>query len=138
MSNCSCALNFSSMKNKNVLGGALIPCCFDPLTGYFRDGYCKTLPQDTGTHVICAIMTPEFLSFTRDRGNDLITPIPQWQFRGLRPGDKWCLCVSRWLEAERAGLAPKIILEATHAKTLEFVSLDVLKLYAVDSSTNQT
>ena len=136
MSISACAAIFSLMEGKNVLGSQLKPCCFDPLTGYFRDGYCRTLPQDTGTHVVCAIMTEEFLSYTRSRGNDLTTPIPHWQFPGLKPEDRWCLCISRWLEAEKAGVAPKIVLEATHAKALEYVSLDVLKLYAVDVQTN--
>lgn len=115
---------------KNVLGSKLQSCCLDPVTGYFRDGFCKTMIQDTGTHVVCGIMTDEFLKFTKLRGNDLTTPRPEWQFPGLQEGDKWCLCVSRWLEAETAGCAPKLILEATHQKTLEFTTLDVLKKYA--------
>lgn len=116
---------------KNVLGGTLIACCYEPLTGYFRDGFCKTLPEDTGTHVVCAVVTEEFLDFTKRRGNDLSTPIPQWQFPGLKPGDKWCLCISRWLEAERSGVAPGIILEATHVKALEYASLEKLRQYAI-------
>ena len=115
----------------NVLGTKLVACCFEPLTGYFRDGYCRTMAQDTGTHVVCAVVTEEFLVFTKDRGNDLSTPIPQWQFPGLKPGDKWCLCISRWLEAERAGVAPNVVLEATSAKALEYTSLDKLRQYGL-------
>ena len=113
----------------NVLGTELSSCCTDPLTGYFRDGLCRTMAMDTGTHVVCAVVSEDFLSFTKTRGNDLSTPIPQWQFPGLRPGDRWCLCISRWLEAEEAGEAPPIILEATHSKALEYVSLQLLKRY---------
>ncbi|MGB5822190.1 MAG: DUF2237 domain-containing protein [Saonia sp.] len=113
----------------NVLGTDLNPCCYEPMTGYFRDGYCKTLPEDTGTHVVCAKMTQEFLSFTKERGNDLSTPRPQWRFPGLVPGDKWCLCIGRWKEAEKAGVAPPVILECTHIKALEYTSLKLLKKY---------
>ena len=115
--------------NHNVLGEELIPCCMDPLTGYFRDGYCRTLAMDTGTHVVCAVVTSEFLHFTRQKGNDLTTPIPQWQFPGLKPGDKWCLCISRWLEAEREGVAPAVVLEATSRKALQYASLELLRKY---------
>ncbi|MFP2994812.1 DUF2237 domain-containing protein [Spongiivirga sp. MCCC 1A20706] len=113
----------------NVLGTKLEPCCFDPATGYFRDGYCKTISKDTGTHTVCAIMTAEFLEYTKSMGNDLTTPIPQWQFPGLVVGSKWCLCVSRWSQAEKAGVAPKVILKATLQKTLDYVSLELLKKY---------
>lgn len=113
----------------NVLGTELIPCCMDPITGYFRDGLCRTISMDTGTHVVCAVVTEDFLAFTKGRGNDLSTPIPQWQFPGLTPGDKWCLCISRWLEAVEAGVAPPIVLGATHKKALEYVSLEMLKRY---------
>ncbi|MCE2611566.1 DUF2237 domain-containing protein [Flavobacteriaceae bacterium D16] len=113
----------------NVLGTKLIPCCMDPVTGYFRDGLCRTMAMDTGTHVVCALVSEEFLTYTKSKGNDLSTPIPQWQFPGLKPGDKWCLCISRWLEAVDAGVAPSIILEATHKKALEYVSLQMLKRY---------
>lgn len=116
---------------RNVLGTELTPCCLDPVTGYFRDGLCRTMALDTGTHVVCARVTEAFLSFTKEMGNDLSTPIPQWQFPGLKPGDKWCLCISRWLEAEEAGVAPPIILEATHRKALEYVSLSLLRKYAL-------
>lgn len=110
----------------NVLGTALEPCCFAPKTGFYRDGYCKTGDMDTGTHVVCALMTQEFLAFTLSRGNDLITPIPYYNFPGLIPGDKWCLCVSRWKEAYDARVAPPVILEATHEKALKTVSFDML------------
>ena len=100
------------------------------MTGYFRDGSCRTISEDTGTHTVCAVMTDEFLRFSASRGNDLITPAPHYQFPGLKSGDKWCLCVSRWIEAEKANKAPKLILEATHEKTLNYTSLDVLVKHA--------
>ena len=115
---------------KNVFGEPLEICCTNPLTGYFRDGLCRTVFQDTGTHTVCAIMTDEFLKFSASKGNDLITPIPQYQFPGLKAGDKWCICVMRWLQAEKSGKAPKLILEATHEKTLDYTSLSVLINYA--------
>ena len=121
----------------NVLGTELIPCCMDPVTGYFRDGLCRTMAMDTGTHVVCAVVNEDFLLFTRLRGNDLSTPIPQWQFPGLKPGDKWCLCVSRWLEAEEAGVAPPVILAATHKKALEYVALDLLQRYQYSTDKSQ-
>ncbi|MFT6048452.1 MAG: hypothetical protein ACI9KI_000172 [Patiriisocius sp.] len=117
----------------NVLGTALEPCCVDPATGYFRDGYCRTMSQDTGTHIVCAIMTSDFLNYTRLKGNDLSTPIPHWQFPGLIAGSKWCLCISRWLEAEKAGVAPPIVLEATLDKALKYTTLALLKKYEVPS-----
>ncbi|MDP5231825.1 MAG: DUF2237 domain-containing protein [Cellulophaga sp.] len=113
----------------NVLGTTLEPCCTNPATGYFRDGFCRTIQEDTGTHVLCAVVTKDFLDFTKARGNDLTTPIPQWSFPGLQEGSKWCLCISRWLEAERAGKAPFVILEATHEKALEYTTLAMLKKY---------
>ena len=115
---------------KNVFGEELDICCISPMTGYFRDGLCKTIDEDRGTHTVCAIMTDEFLNFSASRGNDLITAIPYYQFPGLKDGDKWCLCVSRWIEAEKAGKAPKLILEATHEKTLEYTTLDTLVKHA--------
>ena len=118
----------------NVFGLPLESCCQDPLTGYFRDGYCKTMREDLGTHVVCARVTLEFLEFSRSRGNDLITPIPQWQFPGLKPGDQWCLCVSRWIEAEKAGVAPPVVLEATHEKALEYTNMETLLKYAYTSA----
>lgn len=116
---------------KNVLGGDLQCCCTRPMTGYFRDGFCRTDAMDTGTHTVCAILTQEFLAYSASRGNDLMTPIPYWNFPGLKPGDKWCLCISRWLEAERAGKAPLLILEATHEKSLKHTSLEKLQEYAL-------
>tara|TARA_Y100001936_G_scaffold226997_1_gene246918 strand:- start:962 stop:1333 length:372 start_codon:yes stop_codon:yes gene_type:complete len=116
---------------KNVFGQELQICCTSPMTGYFRDGICRTISEDTGTHTVCAIMTDEFLDFSASQGNNLITPIPLYNFPGLKVGDKWCLCVSRWIEAERAGKAPQIILEATHEKTLDYTSLEILIKYAL-------
>jgi len=111
----------------NVLGEPLQACSYSPLTGFFRDGCCNTDANDHGTHVVCARMTQAFLDFSAARGNDLVTPKPQWRFPGLKPGDRWCLCATRWREALQAGLAPPVILEATHQKVLEYVSLDDLK-----------
>ncbi|KID57140.1 hypothetical protein JF50_07820 [Pseudoalteromonas luteoviolacea] len=119
-------------KAKNVLGGDLEVCCIDPLTGFMRDGYCNTNDMDHGTHVVCAIVTAEFLAFTKARGNDLSTPMPQYQFPGLKPGDGWCLCALRWKEAHIAGFAPPVKLSATHEKVLEYVDLDVLKEFSID------
>ncbi|WP_299710051.1 DUF2237 domain-containing protein [uncultured Tenacibaculum sp.] len=113
----------------NVLGTALESCCGNPATGYFRDGFCRTADHDYGTHVVCAVVTEEFLEFTKKRGNDLSTPIPHWKFPGLKSGSKWCLCISRWLEAEQYGKAPHVILEATHQKALQYTTLDKLKSY---------
>ena len=117
---------------KNVLGEKLQSCCTDPMTGFFRNGFCQTGPTDHGTHVVCAVMTQEFLDYTSARGNDLSTPAPQYHFPGLKAGDKWCLCALRWKEALAAGVATPIILESTHEKMLEFVELDVLKQYEFD------
>ena len=108
---------------KNVFGEPLEICCISPMTGYFRDGSCRTVSQDTGTHTVCAIMTDEFLKFSASMGNNLITPIPHYQFPGLKSGDKWCLCVSRWIQAYKAGKAPTLILEATNEKTLDHTSI---------------
>ena len=114
----------------NVLGTPLQDCSHDPLTGYFRDGCCRASAQDLGTHVVCARVTAEFLEFSAAQGNDLVTPHPEWQFPGLKPGDQWCLCVLRWKEAAEAGVAPPVVLEATHIRALEFVSLADLKYHA--------
>lgn len=114
----------------NVLGEPLQACSFDPLTGYFRDGCCNTDAHDHGTHVVCARMTAEFLSFSAERGNDLITPRPQWRFPGLKPGDRWCLCATRWKEAFEAGVAPPVVLACTHRKVLDYVELEDLKAHA--------
>ena len=114
----------------NVLGEPLQTCGLDPVTGFYRDGCCETGPEDRGTHVVCAVMTAEFLGFTRQRGNDLSTPRPEYRFPGLTPGDRWCLCVSRWAEALAAGVAPPVVLAATHAGALDAVSLDDLRAHA--------
>ena len=116
----------------NVLGGQLAICCTEPATGFYRDGKCNTGAGDIGAHVVCAQMTAAFLNFTKARGNDLSTPVPAYQFPGLEPGDRWCLCASRWKEAFDIGVAPPVVLEATHAAALEYVSLEELKQYAVD------
>ena len=121
-----------SPKALNVLGTELVPCSYDPLTGWFRDGCCHTDAQDAGSHVICARMTMEFLNQQFERGNDLITPRPEYRFRGLKPGDRWCLCAGRWKEAFDAGMAPKIRLESTHASTLEFANIEDLKACAAE------
>jgi uncharacterized protein len=118
-----------SSRPKNVLGGELQCCCTAPRTGFYRDGYCQTGPQDYGSHTICAQMTQAFLEFSRSRGNDLITPMPLYDFPGLRPGDHWCLCVSRWKEALEAGVAPSVILEACHEKALQVVTLEQLQAH---------
>ena len=119
---------------KNVLGENLEVCCTSPMTGFHRNGSCETGPRDIGTHVVCAEVTDEFLSFTRSRGNDLTTPAPMHGFPGLKPGDRWCLCVSRWKEALDAGIAPPVILAATHDGALNSVSREDLKKHALDVS----
>ena len=119
-------------KAKNVLGTELQPCSMDPLTGYYRDGCCNTGAGDMGVHVVCAQMTAEFLEFSKSRGNDLSRPAPGYQFPGLRPGDRWCLCAQRWQEALQAGKAPPVALEATHMAALEFVDLEDLQAHAID------
>jgi uncharacterized protein (DUF2237 family) len=116
----------------NVLGQPLALCCSAPRTGFYRDGYCRTGPGDAGLHTVCALVTAEFLEFSRAAGNDLSTPRPEWDFPGLEPGDCWCVCVSRWVEALRAGKACPIRLEATHSSVIEFVDLEVLKAHAVE------
>ncbi|MDZ8033377.1 DUF2237 domain-containing protein [Nostoc sp. DedSLP04] len=119
---------------KNVIDGNLEVCCTSPVTGFYRDGFCRTGGQDFGSHVICAQVTSEFLEFTKSQGNDLSTPVADFNFPGLKPGDRWCLCASRWQEALEAGVAPPVILSATHARALEVVSLDELKKHALTSS----
>ncbi|MEM9288519.1 MAG: DUF2237 family protein [Sphingomonadales bacterium] len=116
---------------KNVLGGPLAICSTEPLTGYFRDGCCNTDVTDGGTHTVCAIMTTDFLAFSKAQGNDLSTPRPEFRFPGLKPGDRWCVCAARWKEAFKAGKAPRVVLEATHAETLGFVTLKELEENAV-------
>ena len=115
----------------NILGTELTTCSTSPMTGFFRDGCCQTNNQDQGMHTICAVMTEEFLAFSKKQGNDLSTPRPEYQFPGLKPGDRWCLCLLRWQEAEQAGQAPKIVLQATHASVTEFIDLETLMKYSV-------
>ena len=122
--------------NRNVLGEELLPCSYDPLTGYFRDGCCRTDASDLGTHVVCARVTQGFLNYSLQCGNDLITPKPEWRFAGLKPGDRWCLCVLRWLQALEAGVAPPVVLESTHEAALNHVSLSVLQQHAWTSPAN--
>jgi uncharacterized protein (DUF2237 family) len=117
----------------NVLGGKLQVCCTSPMTGFYRDGLCNTGAGDLGAHVVCAQVTAEFLEFTQSSGNDLSTPVPAFNFPGLKPGDRWCLCASRWKEALDAGAAPPVVLSATHALALEYVSLSELKRHAANS-----
>ena len=117
----------------NVLGGPLEECSRDPLTGFFRDGCCNTGPTDGGRHTVCAEMTAEFLAFSKYLGNDLSTPRPEYGFAGLRPGDQWCLCASRFLQAHDEGAAPRLRLRATHIATLQIVPLTVLRQYATDA-----
>jgi len=116
--------------NENVLGTTLLACGFDPKTGFYRDGFCRTGREDGGLHGVCAVLTQEFLLFSRDRGNDLITPRPQWDFPGLKPGDRWCLCALRWKEAWLAGCAPPVVLEATAAACLKVLDRDALLAHA--------
>ncbi|MFM7425162.1 MAG: DUF2237 family protein [Elainella sp.] len=122
----------ASTQAQNVLGGPLQTCSTSPMTGFYRDGCCQTGPEDRGVHVVCAEVTEAFLSYTKAQGNDLSTPHPEYGFPGLKPGDKWCLCAARWQEALEDGVAPPVVLAATHAKALKYVSLDDLKQHAVD------
>jgi uncharacterized protein (DUF2237 family) len=119
---------------RNVLGGPLKSCSTEPLTGFYRNGCCDTGPDDVGLHLVCTQVTAEFLAFQKDVGNDLSTPNPWYNFPGLKPGDRWCLCVSRWKEAFDAGVIAPVVLEATHVSALEFVDLEDLKKVAVDSA----
>ncbi|MDA0990499.1 MAG: DUF2237 domain-containing protein [Verrucomicrobia bacterium] len=118
---------------RNVLGTALECCCMDPLTGYYRNGKCDTGPGDHGRHTVCAEMTDEFLAFSKEAGNDLTTPHPEIGFPGLKAGDRWCLCMDRWIEAFQHGKAPRMILESTHASVLEFIPMKMLLKYATRS-----
>ena len=118
---------------KNVLGEPLAVCGTDPMTGFYRDGCCSTGPQDVGLHLVCAEVTEEFLEFSAAQGNDLITPVAEFGFPGLTAGDRWCVCAERWKEALEAGVAPPVVLAATHISTLEFVDLEDLKSHAVDA-----
>jgi len=116
----------------NVFGEALEVCCENPITGFYRDGKCNTNKGDVGSHTVCIKVTKEFLEYSRFRGNDLSTPIPEFGFKGLKPGNSWCLCASRWLEAEKGNMAPRIHLQKTHIKALDIVPMELLKKYAVD------
>jgi uncharacterized protein (DUF2237 family) len=120
--------------SRNVLGGRLESCSIKPMTGFFRNGCCDTSPEDVGSHTVCAVMTDEFLKFSKARGNDLSTPMPDFGFPGLKSGDRWCLCAPRWQEAFEAGQAPRVVLRATHEGALRYCSLADLKRHAVDLS----
>ncbi len=120
------------MPERNVIGTDLQPCSIDPITGWFRDGTCETTPEDLGSHTICAVVTNEFLDHQTSVGNDLITPMPQYQFPGLKPGDRWCVTARNWLVAYRDGVATPVVLAATHERALQIVPLDVLQEHAVD------
>lgn len=124
--------NLEKDPDLNVFGEELVPCGLDPVTGFYRDGCCSTGPQDLGSHTVCAEVTQEFLEFSKSRGNDLMTPMPQYQFPGLKPGDRWCLCADRWHEAFNAGAAPNVVLASTHQGALKSVDLDDLKSKALD------
>lgn len=124
----------TKLEDKNVLGGKLLPCSTDPMTGYFRDGSCSTCKEDRGSHTVCAEMTAEFLEASQRQGNDLSTPNPTFGFPGLSPGDRWCLCASRWKEALALGVAPPIVLSSTHARALEILSLEDLVAHAIDTN----
>ena len=119
----------------NVVGGDLQPCSSQPLTGFFRNGCCSTGPEDLGSHTVCAVMTEEFLAFSRAVGNDLSTPMPAFGFPGLEPGDHWCVCAARWLEAHEAGVAPPVVLGATHVRALEVVPIEALTALAAAPDT---
>ena len=119
-------------RSRNVLGGPLASCSTQPMTGYYRNGCCDTGPDDAGLHTVCVVCDPAFLGFSQAAGNDLSTPRPEFQFPGLRPGDRWCVCVTRWIEALDAGFGAQIVLEATHEFALEYVSLEVLRAHAID------
>ena len=120
------------MPDRNVLGGELEPCGTDPVTGFFRDGCCRTSPEDLGSHTICAVVTAEFLEHQREIGNDLVTPVPQYGFEGLEPGDRWCVTAANWLRAHLDGAAAYVVLRSTHERALDVVPLAALREHAVD------
>lgn len=120
------------MTERNVLGGELEPCGMDPVTGFFRDGCCSTGPEDVGSHTVCAVVTREFLEHQISVGNDLVTPMPEWHFPGLTPGDRWCVVAARWLQAHLDGVAPPVILASTHERAGDVVPLEILEQYAAD------
>ncbi|MEZ4704144.1 MAG: DUF2237 domain-containing protein [Bdellovibrionota bacterium] len=124
-------------EDTNVLGEELRPCSMDPITGYVRDGKCSCFYQDPGQHTVCVIMTEEFLELSKELGNDLSTPIPEFGFQGLKEGDQWCLCADRWIQALELGKAPKIVLSSTHRSVLKKVSLEVLEKYSADTDKKQ-
>lgn len=119
-----------SLQHRNVLGQALVPCCQEPVTGFYRDGFCRIGPEDVGLHAVCCVVTEEFLVYLQRRGNDLITPRPEFHFAGLRPGSRWCVCVRSWAEALEVGVACPVVLEATDASVLQYVSLADLTRHA--------
>lgn len=123
----------NALPARNVYNEPIVPCSFNPLTGFFRDGCCKTSAEDVGMHTVCVVMTEEFLEFSVRRGNDLVTPIPEWGFSGLIPGDQWCLCAARWHEAYVAGVAPPVVLESTNFSVLDHIPLEILRRYAHES-----
>ncbi len=124
----------NTSRARNVLGGKLRACSFDPMTGYFRDGCCHTDEDDVGSHTVCALMTEEFLKYSVSVGNDLVTPRPEYHFPGLKPGDRWCVCAARWLQAYDAGYAAPVYLESTHERALDVIPLSALMEHAVDQS----
>ena len=117
---------------RNVFGEPIAACSLSPMTGFYRDGCCNTGLDDVGSHTVCVVATAEFLEFSKSRGNDLSTPLPAYGFAGLKPGDRWCLCAARWLEAQQSGMAPRVVLKGTHERALEVVPFDLLKKFAVD------
>ena len=123
---------FTMKDQKNVLGQALRACCMQPITGFTRNGFCELHSEDQGLHTVCIIVTDDFLTFSKSSGNDLSTPLPDYHFPGLKEGDKWCLCAMRWKEAYDAGVAPKVVISATHESVLDIIELDTLKKYAID------
>jgi uncharacterized protein (DUF2237 family) len=125
------------LMSTNIYGEKLVPCSNKPLTGYYRDGFCTTDAMDAGVHSVCVVVTKEFLAYSKSIGNDLITPMPEWNFPGLVPGDRWCLCATRWVEAWKAGVAPQVVLEATHEKTLDLVPLNELVKFAFKNSNGE-
>ncbi len=131
VNNCLAMPSLTETKSKNVLGTPLLSCCTSPITGFYRNGYCETGPNDAGVHVVCAQVTDAFLQYSKSRGNDLTTPYPASNFAGLKAGDKWCLCASRWREAYEAGVAPPIFLESTHENALKYIPLEALKKNAI-------
>lgn len=125
-------------ENRNVLGGELIPCSMDPITGFYRTGSCEVGPEDLGCHAVCCVLTEEFLEFSKESGNDLTTPMPEFNFPGLKPGDRWCVCAGRWKEALDAGFASPVVLEATSEAALAYVSRSILEEYGADALEEDT